>query len=121
MSSTIKEGRSPIYETSLKIAIAREYLTGNLGYGKLAIKHNLSTRTVIHFVRWYRKNYSEPITQTVNSLAVQLGAADTNQQLEKKLRDANLKITALEMLIEKAGKELDTDLIKKHGTKQSSR
>ena len=121
MSSTIKEGRSPIYQTSLKIAIARQYLTGNLGYGKLAAKHNLSTRTVIHFVRWYRKNYPEPIQETISLPAVQLASGDTNQQLEKKLKEANLKITALEILIQKAGKELDTDLIKKHGTKQSSK
>ena len=121
MSSTIKEGRSPIYETSLKIAIAREYLTGNLGYGKLAVKHNLALRTVIHFVRWYKKNYPEPIKETASSPEEQLLSVDTNQQLEKKLKDANLKITALEILIQKAGKELGADLIKKHGTKQSSK
>lgn len=113
MSSTIKQGRSPIYEASLKIAIAREYLTGNLGYGSLALKHSLPTRTVIHFVRWYNKNYP----QSVCSLETPAELAD-NQDLEKKLKAANLKITALEIMIEKANKELDIDIVKKSGTKQ---
>ena len=34
------------------------------------------------------------------------------------LKEANLKVTALEMLIENASKELGVDLIKKFGTKQ---
>ena len=36
----------------------------------------------------------------------------------KALKEANLKIAALEMLIENAGKELGVDLVKKLGTKQ---
>ena len=36
MSSTQNEGREPIYDSAFKIAIAREYLTSDLGYGKLA-------------------------------------------------------------------------------------
>lgn len=113
MSSTFKQGRLPIYEASLKIAIAREYLTGNLGYGKLAMKHGLATRTVIHFVRWYNKNYS----QSICSIEKPVELPD-NQDLEEKLKTANLKITALEIMIEKANKELDIDIVKKSGTKQ---
>ena len=41
-----------------------------------------------------------------------------NQELEEKLKAANLKITALEIMIEKANKELDIDIVKKSGTKQ---
>lgn len=92
MSSTIKQGRSPIYEASLKIAIAREYLTGNLGYGKLAMKHGLPIRTVIHFVRWYNKNYPP----SIYSIEKPVEVAD-NQELEEKLKAANLKIAALEI------------------------
>lgn len=113
MSSTIKQGRSPIYEASLKIAIAREYLTGNLGYGKLAMKHGLPIRTVIHFVRWYNKNYPPSIYSIEKPVEV-----PDNQELEEKLKAANLKITALEIMIEKANKELDIDIVKKFGTKQ---
>ena len=36
MSSTQNENREPKNETAKKIAIAREYLTSDLGYGKLA-------------------------------------------------------------------------------------
>jgi transposase len=118
MSSTIKQGRSPIYEASLKIAIAREYLTGNLGYGKLAMKHGLPIRTVIHFVRWYNKNY--PPSTSMCSIEKPVEVAD-NGELEEKLKAANLKITALEIMIEKANKELDIDIVKKSGTKQPLR
>ena len=41
-----------------------------------------------------------------------------NGDLEEKLKAANLKITALEIMIEKANKELDIDIVKKSGTKQ---
>lgn len=119
MSSTIKEGRTPIYDPALKIAIAREYLTSNLGYGKLAAKHKLALRTVIHFVTWYRKNYPEPTAQTTIQSTKQPASSVTNQELEEELKEANLKIAALEMLIENASKELETDIIKKSGTKQS--
>jgi len=59
MSSTKKQGRAPVYDTSLKITVAREYLTSNLGYGSLAQKYHLpSASTVRHFVKWYSSKYT---------------------------------------------------------------
>jgi len=112
MSSTKKEGRTPIYENGLKIAIAREYLTGNLGYGKLGLKYNLPSRSIIHFVRWYRKRYPDGIEQQAGKSEAE--TKDSN----KELRETNLKVSSLEMLIEIAGKELGIDLVKKFGTKR---
>ena len=115
-----KQGRDPIYPESFKVAVAREYLTGNLGFGKLAKKHNLAGEHVPrYFVRWYKKRYPDlpgseyPVqtTDTVKSV--------TDRGLEKQLQQANLKIAGLEMLIEIAQKELGIDIIKKPGTKQS--
>ena len=40
------------------------------------------------------------------------------KQLLKQLKDANLKVAGLEMLIESAQKELGIDIVKKSGTKQ---
>jgi hypothetical protein len=40
------------------------------------------------------------------------------EQILKQLKDANLKVTGLEMLIETAQKELGIDIVKKPGTKQ---
>jgi transposase-like protein len=114
MSSTQKQGREPIYDSAFKIAIAREYLTSDLGYGKLAKKYGLKLGSVRFFVRWYRANnegleLSNKVEESVKP------------QQEGGLQQANLKITALELLIENASKELGVDLVKKFGTKQSGK
>jgi len=114
---TKKQGKPPIYANSLKIAVAREYLTGNSGYGALAAKHGIERRTVIHFVRWYKKHY--PDGQPVQSQSPADPFSPSEQELPGQLKEANLKIAALEMLIETARKELGIDIIKKPGTKQS--
>lgn len=112
MSLQQKQGREPIYDSGLKIAVAREYLTSSLGYGRLAKKYGLKICTVSFFVRWYKENYDH-----LN--AGKEAAEPVKSQQQGQLHDANLKITALELLIENASKELGVDLVKKFGTKQS--
>jgi transposase-like protein len=118
MSSTHKQGRAPIYESSLKIAVAREYLTSNLGYGKLAQKYGLNGPSVVReFVKWYKKRYPQGHEQQPQQTLEPKGVRD--KQSDKALQEANLKIEALETLIEIAQKELGIDIVKKFGTKQS--
>ena len=117
--NTNKQGKTPIYDASFKIAVAREYLTGNLGYGALAKKYGLpGADNVKWFVKWYKNNEaltsSIPADKTLNT-AVEA----TEKQLSLQLKEAHLKIAALEMLIQNAQKELGVDIIKKPGTKQS--
>lgn len=115
-----KHGRDPVYETSLKVAIAREYLTSDLGYTKIARKYNLPGEfTVRYFVKWYRKRYPDPVQQVEPLNPVKAEATLNNRDLEKQLKEANLRIAGLEMLIEVAQKELGIDIVKKSGTKQS--
>lgn len=114
-----KQGVSAKYPPDLKIAIAREYLSSNLGYGALGIKYGYPTATVIHFVKWYRKHYPDNLGPIVPSTAVIDTAED--KAVFKQLAEANLKITALEMLIQNASKELGVDLVKKLGTKRSAK
>lgn len=111
MSGDIKQGRKPLHDPAFKIAVARDYLTSSLGYGAIAKKYGLpSISTARFFVKWYKKqNLKEP------------GDNKTQFVEDKQLKDANLKITALEMLIEEASKELRIDLVKKFGTKQSKK
>ena len=108
----LKKGMAPIYENSLKIAVAREYLTSELGAGALGVKYGLSKDSVKWFVKWYKDKYPEGIVREESIIPKETDAA-------KALKEANLKIAALEMLIENAGKELGIDLVKKLGTKQS--
>lgn len=117
MSSNSKQGRTPTYPTSLKIAVAREYLTSSLGYGEIAKKYGIAKSTIVFFVKWYRKKYPDGVI-------IQKAAGDPRQKnmpLAKELQQANLKITGLEMLIEIAEKELGIDIIKKFGAKQSKK
>lgn len=120
--NTNKQGRTPVYDNSLKIAIAREYLTGNLGYGALAEKHGItSLATVRHFVRWYKKHYPGSLQSSDASFNKMNSTSSEDSDVTQQLKEANLKIAALEMLIEIAQKELGIDIIKKPGTKQSSK
>ncbi len=119
--NTNKQGNPPLYDNSLKIAVAREYLTTNLGYGALAKKYGLPGRDAVKwFVKWYKRQdagtASSPPDKPVNTA----GEA-TEKQLSKELKEAHLKIAALEMLIQNAQKELGVDIIKKPGTKQSNK
>jgi hypothetical protein len=111
MNKLKKQGKPVIYDNSLKVALAREYLTSELGFGKLGVKYGLSEDTVRYFVNWYKTKYPDGIVAEQTAVPQQSDA-------DKALKEANLKIAALEMLIENAGKELGIDLVKKHGTKQ---
>lgn len=125
-----KPGAPSIYADSLKITIAREYLSGEQSYGQLAEKYALNNAGVARaMVRWYEKHYgldklgigqkdsieSEPRPVAGSSL-VPKDIADKDK--DKQLKEALLKVEALELLIANAGKELGVDLIKKPGTKQ---
>lgn len=113
-----KIGGKDIYDPLMKIAIAREYLTNNLSYQELADKYGLKgIPTVTHIMRWYKKHY--PDIESKGDIAEKQTPTATNAELQKALKEANLKVMALEMLIETARKEGGIDLLKKPGTKQS--
>jgi transposase-like protein len=100
------------YDNQLKVAIAQEYFSSDLGYGSLGKKYNIPTGTIQDFVRWYRNKYPGGFIEQIQS--DQPGPTTD-------LQEANLKVTALQMLIENASKELGIDLVKKFGTKQSKK
>ena len=117
MSSNSKAGRTSKYAAAFKITVAREYLTSSLGYGEIAKKYGIARPTIVFFVKWYRKKYPDGV--------IIEKAEGTSEQrpmpLAKELKQANLKISGLEMLIEIAEKELGIDIIKKFGAKQSKK
>ena len=118
-----KKGGKQIYDDALKIAVAREYLKGELGYIKLARKYNLPNEfTAAYFVKWYKAS------QLAAPNAPASPAADQGQQppatsqeaaLRKQLADAHLHIAALQTMIAIADKEFGISITKKPGTKQS--
>lgn len=94
------------YDPQLKLTIAREYLTTELGYKSLSKKYNIPPTSISDFVKWYNEKYTKGAIEEIPS--------QSNDQVDEK----ELKITALQMLIENASKELGIDLVKKFGTKQ---
>lgn len=117
MSIPKKEGKKPVYENGFKVALAKEYLTSPLGYGKLAVKYGLpGASTVRTIVAWYLKKY--PQGAEASDIAEE---HSVKKGKDKALTEANLKVTALELMIEIASKELGVDLVKKFGTKQSKK
>ena len=100
------------HDPALKIAIAREYLSTDQGYGTLAGKYNIAQGTLPSLIRWYQQRYPNGVADQQQPDATAAISQD------KDLQQARLKIEALELLIENAGKELGVDLVKKFGTKQ---
>ena len=112
-------GKTPVFEETFKIAVAREYLTGQLSYSQVAKKYGLpSGDTARYFVNWYKTWAEKNETESQLLPAVQ---QSYEQDLEKQLREANIRITALEMMIKNAEQELGIDIVKKSGTKQQDK
>lgn len=112
----LKEGRVPIYEDSLKVAIAKDYIEGNLSYRQLGLKYNLSGETVRYFVRWYQEVFS-----IITTAAPEVPNSQSNEALAKELALARLKLTAMEMMIKNYEKETGVDIIKKSGSKRPAK
>jgi transposase-like protein len=120
-----KGGSIAVYEESLKIAMARDYLTGSLSYTQVAEKYNIAGTgdTVRWFVKWYKKRYGQDLAQT-NSSVASVEERTTQEpekntpDLDKQLSEANLRIAALEMMIVVAEEDFGIEIRKKPGTKQ---
>ena len=119
-----KKGGKQIYDDALKIAVAREYLQGELGYIRLSRKYNLPNEySAAYFVKWYKTHFD------IEPSAVQAPLADQQPEatataselaaLRKQLEDAQLHIAALQTMIAIADKEFGISITKKPGTKQS--
>jgi len=110
MNSPKKKKRTSKYDPKLRIAIAQEYLTTDLGYGSLAKKYGIPTGTIRDFITWYRQKYTE-VMEAPSAEGVEVISSQEQ-------KDSDLKVIALQLLIENASKELGVDLVKKFGTKQ---
>ena len=119
MKKKNKGGRPSAHDTGFKVALSREYLTGTLSLRELDLKYHLQPGETGHIVQWYRKRYADTTTDHSSDSTQQPQEAVNQLQLLQELKDANLKIEALEIMIEIARKELGIDILKKSGTKQS--
>lgn len=115
-----KSGLPPLFEEDFKILVAREYLTGQMSHAQLARKYGLSgEHTSRYFVRWYQKWLETHQLEAQVDIPGTTKDQTDEKQFEKQLFEANLKITALEMMIQVAEETLGIDIGKKSGTKSS--
>lgn len=117
-----KPGIVPIYDDSLKIAVARDYLTSNFSASQVAEKYSLPNGNVVsYFVKWYKKHHDPELSLAPSASSTPSEQKINSQQqtnLNQELSDARLKIAALEIMIQIAEQELGIDIRKKSGTKQ---
>ena len=106
-----KRKRKDKYDAQLKIAISQEYLSTDLGILSLSKKYNIPKSTIRDFVTWYKDKYTTGLTASSGEQAEVIKNDYSNS-------DSDLKVIALQMLIENASKELGVDIVKKFVTKQ---
>ena len=121
----------------LKEQIIAEYLTQGCGFRKLAVKYGISRTTICKWVLIHQgihniprnhkqisydlqqktlgKKSKQPIEQKQNELEKKIAL------LEKQLEWEKLRAHALDTMITVAERELNIDIRKKHGTKQSEK
>ena len=97
---------------SSKEQIISEYLTGDEGFRGLGEKYGIKARTIQTWVRAYRKQTdSSSIPGTEEKRSV--------EQLQKQLKQAQLKNELLEEMLRLSEEHTGIEIRKKFGTKQS--
>jgi len=118
-----KRGRSYQYELSFIRMVVREYHTGNLSQAQLAQKHNITINQLKGWAMKFSADISReipaPIILTEQESRDLQVLKKQNDALEKMLSLAQMKITGLELMIDIAEEELNIEIRKKPGTKQS--
>lgn len=119
------------YPEELKRKIAKSYLAGEASYAVLAEENGLKSKHVVkEFVKWYRKKLLKeslipPKLQDDQQIAAsssdKLDLETQLKALQKQLTLSELKVEALETMIDLAEEELKIPIRKKSGSKQSKK
>ena len=123
-----KAGKWFKYDFAFMRKVVRDYLDGNESSTEVSVRYGISSACVRHWLQRYNKGlepFNEvplPVMQTDSTSQQQNNQQDLqkqNEELLKKLEQANLKITGLEIMIDIAEEQLGIDIRKKPGAKQS--
>jgi len=97
---------------------------GNLSMPQVAQKHHITSHQLKGWVKRFSADLSEEITTipvlTEKESQDQQLLKKQNEELAQKLAQAQMKITGLELMIDIAEEQLNIDIRKKSGTKQSN-
>lgn len=121
----------------IKEIATKEYLVNGMSYRALAAKYGVSRSTINKWVLVHQGIYNLPRSRKQNSYDLQQKALGKKSKqpplieqnelekkialLEKQLEWEKLRSHALETMINVAERELNIDIRKKHGTKQSEK
>lgn len=103
----------------------RDYLEGNQTLKQVAHRYGLATSTLDSWIQRHRKGLEPFEAVSLPSIPMEQSQSDQtelqkqNEELLKKLHEANLKITGLEIMIDIAEDQLGVEIRKKSGTRQS--
>ena len=118
------------YADEFKRKVAQEYLSGRFSYAVAAEEYGLAGKGVVReFVKWYRhkselgsENAHTDMAKSKSGPSTPLDAATALQkqikELEAALRLSNLKVEALETMIDIAEEQLHIDIRKKSGSQR---
>jgi transposase len=118
-----KSGPMSRYDVAFMRAVALEYQRSDLSVNQLAHKYGLSHSLTEKWITRFSSELSgETLTfplMTPEEQKALDSLKQQNEELLKRLELAHLKITGLELMIDQAEQELNVDIRKKSGTKQS--
>lgn len=113
------------YTNLEKHTIARAIIEGRMSSGEACIAYRISSQGLINsWVRKYRLENELAFHEESPSMASEKKTSESCSELDllkKALKDAELKIEALNTMIDVAEEELKIDIRKKSGAKQSSK
>lgn len=120
-------GPKPAFTPAMKAKIAMEVMTGKLSCLVAAKTYQTAPGNIHHWIRNYHKFANKPTPQDMTEHPKKhpngakreiIHVPKTVEELKEALRFAQLKITALETLIDTAEEELSIQIRKKFDAKQ---
>jgi len=120
-----KGGKPFNYELAFIRKTVQDYLDGNETMTDVAKRYNVSGCSFKDWVRRHREgekpfdSVALPAMPSNQLQTEQSNLQKQNEELLKKLEQANLKITGLEIMIDIAEEQLGVQIRKKSGTRQS--
>jgi transposase len=113
------------YELAFMRKVVQDYLSGNESGSQVSARYNISRSCLEGWVKRCREGKEPfdpvplPAMPSNQSQTDQTDLQKQNEELLKKLEQANMKITGLEIMIDIAEEQLGIEIRKKSGTRQS--
>jgi hypothetical protein len=122
----LRSGPKSKYSDSFRRMVCEEILSGKIYQAGAQRKYSLNKGVICTWLKWYKKHFAEnneivgkPLQMTSQNLTDLNALSQKNAQLQAALEASELKIAALETMIDVAEEKFKMNIRKKPGTKQS--